>query len=64
VPTRYNSPGKYGIGCPVLECEVLIAAVCGNDVAFEFGVETAIEPRPRRVDVEALPFPDLRGGSF
>lgn len=42
---------------------MLIVEVCGTDVAFDLGVGSANEPRPRRVDVEALPFPDLRGGS-
>jgi hypothetical protein len=61
VPTRYNSPGKSGIGCPVLECEVLIVEVFVDEVEVEF--DSANEPRPRRADVEALPFQDLRGGS-
>ena len=57
--TRYNSPGRCGNGCPVLEFEVLIVVV----FEVEVEIESANEPRPRRVDVEALPSPDLRGGS-
>jgi hypothetical protein len=63
VPTRYNSPGKSEIGYPALECEVLIVVVCATEVEIGVEVESANEPRPRQVDVEALPFPDLRGGS-
>lgn len=58
--TRYNSPGKCGIGCLALECEVLIVV---EVLEVQVEVETANEPRPRRVAVEALPSPDLREGS-